>query len=155
MKKLEEFKITERIKKKILIGLMEQDYYGISCIFIPLTSDVGVKLYPRKYDRDYSLKWQKRLYRDDLTPKVGNPFIFVFEWPAYKDGLIFKELKLFGFFTQRANTDFENKGLMVKKLRKIASDKGFFWGDSHLGNIGMIGKKLVIIDTDPCSIGID
>jgi hypothetical protein len=44
MKKLEEFKITERIKKKILIGLMEQDYYGISCIFIPLTSDVGVKL---------------------------------------------------------------------------------------------------------------
>jgi len=154
--KLQDYKLTEQLKTKIFTGIRTSKKYGISCLFVPINTRVGVKLFPRKTDRDFSFRLQKRLQSFDLSPKLGRSFVYKLEWPIIHDEyniseLTFDILVLYGFFTQRANTCFKNKGRACDILYKEAHKKGFIWDDSHHNNIGMIGKKLVIIDTDPAS----
>jgi len=157
--KLQDYRLTSDIETKILIGIKNSSNYGISCLFVPIDARVGVKLFPRKYDRDFSLKWQKKLNEEGLTPAAGRAFIFKFDWPVIYDDapdgideLQFDTLMLYSFFTQRANTNFKNKEKAISFLYQKAINRGFRWEDAHSNNIGMIGKKYVIIDTDPVSM---
>ena len=161
MKKISEYTLSKELSEKILIGIKNCSYYdyGVSCLFIALNSKVGVKLFPAKFNRDFSLKWQKKLFKKGIAPETGKAFVFRLDWPfcSEQDGRVsflgFQTMKLYGFFTQNANIHFKNKDKLCDILYESAEAKGFIWEDCHTGNIGMIGKKLVIIDTDPISLG--
>lgn len=154
---LSEYTLSDKIKQKIILTILSGQYAnGISCLYIPVSKFVGVKIFPLKTERDFSVRKQRLLFSKGLTPAVGKSFTFQLNWPSKNEEEEYPEffchpLKLYGFFTQAAKTNFSGIKEALVKLKEIARKKGIIWEDDHKYNIGKIGRKLVIIDTDPVS----
>jgi hypothetical protein len=160
--RLSEFRLNKELKRKILLTLLDKrPPNGVSCCFISIDTKVGMKLFPSCKDRNFALKRQKELAIKKLAPRAGRSFTFTFMWP-YKEenrdnedwGFLFEPLKLYGFFTQEAKTNFKYKESYIDDMETKLCKAGIDYSDVHGENIGFIGKRLVIIDTDPVSFGI-
>ena len=129
---------------------------GVSCRFVQINEEWGLKLYQDKGNRTDCYEWQKRAAEHGLGPQVGD----IVELPGGEDGFDH------GYITQVAELIFEPytggptpegyyhrfdevtkqvrpEMLMLKdELLKI----GFYFVDDHIQNVGRINGKLVCID---------
>ena len=125
---------------------------GATCRFIPISTELGVKLYLNRKIRNRSLKAQQRAARHKLGPKVGDCFemlIFISE-RGYAGGRNERVAKMHGYLTQRMqiprsdkNIDFDLQILKLK-LRKI----GIHHNDLHNENVGYFNGTLMAVDFD-------
>ena len=129
--------------------------FGSCCMFVPLDSSLGVKLYAERYERDISFFRQKKASKLGLGPKtfkrltLNNPIVAGTGW---RGDVPFK----YGFITEKARQYRgicrESNPKLVKLHRKLEKH-GFMSHDVIGPNIGYIGKKLVCIDFDIGSMG--
>lgn len=121
--------------------------FGCCCMFVPLDSKRGVKLYTSKEERDISYFRQKKASKLGLGPKVFKRF-------SYREPI--EVIFQYGYVTEVAKqgrliwNDYNPK---LVKLKNKLEYHGFDTGDVIGPNIGYIGKKLVCIDFDEGSMG--
>jgi len=120
---------------------------------VPLTPDVGAKLYYTDWARDFAARTQAMVFQNGLAPRVGDSFeidwnnLFV----KHPDGMTaeFNRLRIFGYITQRAQTGSPLKpqdvSALIRKLNALGAAANY---DDSDGNFGMIGNSLVCIDFD-------
>ena len=132
---------------------------GIDSIFVPISKRKGAKLFSRQNKRDTCYAFQKRLHEFGLAPKVFDTF-----------EVEYKGVHYWAYVTQRAEPVCENvnsdenfgrcnnladaeKSYDVGPLIDALAALGADWRDSHRGNLGFLGDRLVVIDCDPWYFG--
>lgn len=50
--------------------------HGASCMFIPISKRMGIKIYGERYERDHAYSVQKDLARKNFAPNIGRRFSF-------------------------------------------------------------------------------
>ena len=126
---------------------------GAQCLFVPLTDDIGAKLYYTECARNSAASTQQMAFTKDLAPRVGDSFhidwnnLFV----AQPDGLTaeFRRISIYGYLTQRAQTGgpFERQAIsaLIRRLNALGAVENY---DDSDANFGVIDGRLVCIDFD-------
>lgn len=129
------------LREKIAKIRHRAEFLGISCCgYIRLTPKYSLKLYSDKSDRDGAFVRQRIAHNLKFGPKT-----------------LFKvdKGKLFGYVTEHAET---KKELTLKQLRFLkAKLRSQGWSTRDIStnvNVGLINDEPVLIDFDPCSLGI-
>jgi hypothetical protein len=123
-------------------------------MFLPLNKKVGVKLYLRKDNRNFSWKHQRILNLKNLAPYAGRCFEIDSGAVSGRYTIYYRPRTLFGFFTEVAE-EVKAKNLKGKELSllcKNLSDQNYSTTDVAARNVGRIKSKLVLIDTDMVSL---
>lgn len=141
---------NKEILKKRFFDQKDDVKVGAGCLFIPLTKKVGAKLFFDKRNRDISHKRQKKIENFNLAPKTGDCFSFhslVVEDISGVFGNAGKR-QFYGYLTEVANV-VDSLSLSEKSnLRESLEHLDIEYRDLRPCNVGMIGKKLVLIDFD-------
>lgn len=132
---------------------------GVSCFFVPLNEDWGVKVFHSESKRDYAYANQKEAYeRFGLAPAVGDTFdlpddnyCYITEraTPIADD----KEMKdLYEAVGEDAYFDavdkiYEEYSDQMYEVSRTFWNEGFYWSDDHIFNWGVLKDgRLVPID---------
>ena len=122
--------------------------YGASCMFVPISSTRGVKLYATKSECDFAFYMQQKASEKKLGPKVFEAFSIrttpISRVNAFGTRITFR----YGYVTQIAKPVKQLTDKKLKTLLKRLNKNGFSVDDIHYGNIGYLGHNLVCIDFD-------
>lgn len=146
--KLKYSSLPKDVLKRFKMNLC--DSQGCECSFY-LGKKLGYKFYYSKDEAEEAWLAQKTLYKFGLAPRTYGMFkIRVRDWRG----------TVYGFKTQIAKVLDREKlakssenyivEKLIRKLRKAGFDQ--YTADIHIRNIGMIGRRLVLIDTGPASV---
>lgn len=141
---------------------------GGFCTFIHLNNTKGLKIYGTKGCAISSHKSQKKFLKLKLAPKIYSsvfeiPYLFL-EWEEDNSDRVFavNHLKRYGYITEIVETKFKKREYkdQIPAIRKILKKYNIrlddLVGDTdeppRWDNLGVINKKLIIVDFDPCTI---
>lgn len=132
--------------------------HGVSCFFVPLDEDWGVKVYHNKQSRDYAYDNQKEAYeRFALAPEVGDKFDlpdgqFCYVTERATPILTREQVSAAANESEDAYWNLEEE-LERKYSDEIAdvenffAENGFYFSDGHFMNWGRLKDgRLVPID---------
>lgn len=129
---------------------------GIECMFVQLTPEVGIKVYPTKRTAQFSHNRQAKAAKHHIAPKVLSRVkkCLVANLIQYDEEDIFESEsdhtshKKYGYFfkTQVAECPVRYSDTHAMKLEEKLDELGMDGGDLHEGNIGKINGHLVVID---------
>lgn len=136
---------------------LEQSPGGVSCKFIKLSDEWGLKVYRRKGERDRCYDNQSKMAQYGFGPRVGDKldindefYVYVTEvaipiWEAFNDiGADWIKTE-----KERAKLQEKDKTIIKSMIRELVdkmADKGYQFCDAHMANVGMLNKMLVCID---------
>lgn len=147
---------TKRKEELLFTKIAKGKYIrrGVSCLFLPITKNVGAKLYKTKRIRDYAAKYQRLAADHKLGPQVGDAFtlewnnIFLYNWASTKP------IKVYGYLTQVAQQLKRTPSLKQQhELHAKLVETGLHCDDDKPMNLGRCGKNIVILDFGPESVG--
>lgn len=127
---------------------------GIECVFLPLNSKIGLKIYPYKHERDKAYDSQKVFYKKGVAPAVGQKIdLSLPEMHRDDPDMSFaRDIPQYGYTTQIAEKypwDKDRRaGLkdLPKKDRNRFIKSGLPLWDLHEDNIGIVDDKIVFLD---------
>lgn len=108
---------------------------GNNCIFVPFKKNVGAKLYYFKSERNSSFFNQKHAHDLGMGPKVGDKF-----------EIFFNDEILYCYLTQIAGKI--SSAINIDEVKKQYEDLKMDVSDLHFDNLGIIRKKIVVVDFD-------
>ncbi len=138
----------DRLSKMLLFQPKIFMKSGASCLFVKLNKNIGVKLYRRKANRDFSHQTQLKAEKIGIAPKTGEKFlIYSFAYNYYD------EIRnvYYGFVTQAADPPRKYKEQEITEIIGKMKKMNLCVGDLHKANLGRIKEKLVCIDFDKVS----
>ena len=130
---------------------------GAAACFVPLTSELGIKLFAKEEWRDFACEKQKLVFSHSFAPRVGESFILpkelwgldILQWSSPWDGPC---PLIYGYITQRADTSREirlnDKLTLLEELKRIPELQTPADFEEQDDNFGYIGDQLVVIDFD-------
>ena len=141
--------MADHINMKTLI---KRPKFGCSCMFVAITSDIGIKFYSSKSERNYAFKLQKKASKFRIGPNVFGKIDL--DKPVSGAGVTISDYGFqYGYLTQKARTSSRITDSKIEKLIEKMNDLGFHTSDVCAPNVGYIGKRLVCIDFDEGSMG--
>lgn len=141
----------QTMRKQILENIT-QAQFGCSCMFVPIERGKAAKVYRTKGERNYAAKKQRLAFKLGFGPKVYKSFDLSRGIRAGTSAYAPKgSVYRYGYVTQIATCVHRYDGSPTLE-RKMHKHK-FSTYDLHGGNIGRIGRRLVCIDFDRCSVG--
>jgi len=131
--------------------------FGFECAFLQMTPTVGIKIFPTRFNANYSITRQRQAYEKQIAPKVLSEIQMCFiNHEIFKQDTnnLFKRFTTKGtcgyfYKTQVAQTKIEfGKEYFdaICNLKNILKRLGMGSKDLHKNNIGRIGKRWVVID---------
>lgn len=130
-------------------SLIKKPKFGASCVFVRLSSEVGLKFYSSKSERNFAYRLQQRAAKLGIGPLVYGKVDLAdgIEIRIKKIGYWCDKFIQYGYLTQIAKqkrVSYAAFNTLGRKMRK----HGFCTADVCDANVGFIGKKLVCIDFD-------
>lgn len=127
---------------------------GIECLFLPLNSRLGLKIYPSKRERDKAFASQKIYFKKGVAPAVGKKIDISLpelqkDNPDISEG---EDVDLFCYTTQIAKRYPWTKDRRAtlrdipEKDRVRLVRSGMPLWDFHEDNIGIIDNEIVFLD---------
>ncbi len=157
-------RFTERIKNKIISILHTKTKLppaGSSCLYLQLDNKMGAKLYKDKKIRNGAHKNQIRFNKIKLSPNIGEkfeiPFLSYFDCRETDDSAEIEWDFFYGYLTQHAaKVDKKRDYKKISNFLKTMESMGYDIYDlENDWNIGKINKRIVCIDTDPVTLGVN
>jgi hypothetical protein len=144
-----------RTKNQLMLAIQRHKRkarYGISCIYMPLSESIGVKIYSSEKIRDKTYEKQAHAANYGLAPIVGDKFSFECFWIGHTCTLPDIRHKIvYGYLTQNAVVKKKGRIHGIGDLRYQLYEIGLVNDDLWNPNVGFIGDRLVCIDFDFCS----
>lgn len=155
-------KIEEAVGRAVLFDTDRISDHGSECVYIPITSQVAVKLFETKKERDHAFLAQRYFNKQKVAPKVGKCFLLDFiqhqtvttrpygdDITCYSYGYTTQIAKPYPFPKNARKMYFTE--YLSNKDRKRLKDAGIPMDDLHGDNIGKIGNRAVALDFGPIS----
>ena len=152
-------KWTPRKKQQLMDAIQnrKKDFRsGISCVYFPLSTTCGAKMYTSEKIRDAAYSKQAHAAKYHLAPQVGDRFSFECFWighnPCSKPDICYKVIH--GYLTQNARLEIPKRGHKATfneqmwDLEMDLREIGIVNEDLGSSNVGFIGKRMVCIDFD-------
>lgn len=127
------------LMNKLLTGF--HLYAGLESGFIPISKNVGIKIFANRLDRDDTYQTQKQAYQYEIAPRVGQKFSL--HLPCAYRAFIAKR-QLYGYITERAQN--VGKTYINRAFLQKVREAGLGTWDMHPENVGKINGKVVCID---------
>lgn len=127
---------------------------GISCRFLKLNEDWGIKAYHCPSERDNAFNRQKKCYGFGCAPRVGIKFDAGNDYFCYTTQVANAITEAVTGYDQRGYYE-QNRMIrevypdidsMIAAVRRQSAENGYHMYDNHYGNWGMLEGKLVRID---------
>lgn len=143
-------------KKEQLIRVIMKNRswrFGSSCIYLPLSKTVGVKLYRTKRARNITHERQVYAAKYGLAPLCGNRFSLNCYYIRHENGdndefSSVMHNTVYGYLTQIAEIRDEVDESEFYLIRSQLKEIGIAHCDLWEGNVGYIKNKIICIDFD-------
>jgi len=124
--------------------------HGVSCYFVPLDNEWGVKVYGSRFKRDDAHARQHAAAGHCLGPETGE----CFDLPDHKYCYVTERAELLDIVDEYGDFNYDDderwQGDHWDEIEELVQDLRNYleWGfyDVHAGNLGWLHGKLVCID---------
>ena len=123
---------------------------GCYCSFHKISKRRGVKVFTEKRRRDFCFRFQSLLHEYGLAPKAYKMIDLTRAW-AYTTEIaeiITDTVNSNGFVSVSDSLEYEYSE-HVYQLDEALGTLGISYRDLHVGNVGYLGRAMVLIDCDP------
>lgn len=130
-------------------SLIKKPKFGATCTFVRLSSDVGLKLYRSKSERNFAYKLQQKAAKFGIGPLVYGKVDLAesIQATTKKYDCLYNRTLQYGYLTQIARQRRVSDDMFVTLGHKMRKH-GFSTVDMVDSNVGYIKNKLVCIDFD-------
>lgn len=140
--------MIDQLPNDVISQIHKSPNRGVTCIFIKVDDDWGIKCYRQEWTRDNCFQSQEAWAKEGFAPPVGVKFQ-VGDYYCYSTRVA--ELLHENLMNESAefwdNLEEEYYDQITNRSNEMAA-AGYYVTDSHVGNWGIYEDELVFIDFD-------
>lgn len=125
---------------------------GVSCKFIKINDEIGIKVYRRLEDRDRAFRKQKEMFEHGYAPNVGVSFEIDGNF-CYTTQVVTPIAEGDKYYAYHYDKIAKSLSLLMPNLKAEMSELctnmrnvGYHYYDAHVANFGWLNDKMVCID---------